>query len=130
MQIQARAPIELIQNSESLGGMLKRARELRRITLQELAQATHIRLHYLEAIEANQLDKLPALVFLKGYVKTYVNYIGLNQEEVMIFLDHFIEAKQLPEFSAPRNKTPRWIWFLFVFILGLGCFFLLRWIYG
>lgn len=83
----------LISDSESLGATLRRGRELRAISLEEVASATHVRMNYLHAIEQNQLDLLPGLVFLKGYVRAYANYIGLNLEDTMVLLEDYTAAR-------------------------------------
>ncbi len=117
---------KIIPDSESLGGMLKRARELRGISLEEVAAATHVRLNYLRAIEQNHLDQLPGLVFLKGYVRAYVEYVGLNLDEVMVLLEDFTAARADLAPSGARNRIKIFVFlgFLLVFV------FLLVWLFG
>lgn len=50
------------------GGVIRRLREARDISLDELAAQTHISKHYLQAIEDQQLDDLPARVYLRGFL--------------------------------------------------------------
>lgn len=116
----------LISDAESLGATLKRARELRGIRLEEVAAATHVRISYLRAIEQNQLDQLPGLVFLKGYVRSYVEYVGLNLDEMMVLLEDFTAAREQKN-SGIFSVTPRMIllWVLMLVLL-LGIFFLLK----
>lgn len=116
----------LIPNSESLGGMLKRARELRGISLEEVAAATHVRLNYLRAIEQNQLDQLPGLIFLKGYVRAYVEYIGLDLNEVMVFLEDFTAPRIESEIVRTRKHLRAFVFLVFI----LGIIFLLGWFLG
>ncbi len=116
----------IIPDSESLGGMLKRARELRGISLEEVAAATHVRLNYLRAIEQNKLDQLPGLVFLKGYVRAYVEYIGLNLEEVMLLLENFIA----PHPGFEKISSHYYLRKIAFLICVLGLVFLLGWFLG
>ncbi len=116
----------VIPDSESLGILLKRARELRGISLEEVSEATRIRPNYLRAIEQNQLDQLPGLVFLKGYVKSYVNYVGLNSDEVMTVLEDFVEPREKVSRVLQKKRFNLFILLLFVFAL----IFLLGWILG
>lgn len=87
--------------NESFGASLKRERELRGITLQEIAEATRIRPQYLKAIESNHFEALPGFTFLKGYVRAYAQHVGLNPQEVLIRLDAFV-AEGESEKKAPR----------------------------
>lgn len=98
-----RTQVKNIADSESLGGMLKRARELRGISLEEVAAVTHVQLKYLKAIEQNQLNQLPGMVFLKGYVRAYVNYVGLNLDEVMSFLDNYTGPSEVSRVILPEK---------------------------
>lgn len=43
----------------SIGTQLRQAREAQSLSLDQAAQTTHIRLHYLEALEADQFESLP-----------------------------------------------------------------------
>lgn len=64
----------------SFGEELRRERELRGISLREVAESTKISLRYLSALEQNRFDSLPGGVFTKGFVKAYAQFIGLDPE--------------------------------------------------
>src|SRR5262245_8754294 len=113
--------------NESFGASLKRERELRGISLQELAQATRIRRPYLEAIESDHFEALPGLTFLKGYVRTYAQYVGLPTAEVMVRLESFIGAKAFEKKNPPIYSRPLFRILLGLFLLGLGA---LLWVGG
>ncbi|MBO9559420.1 MAG: helix-turn-helix domain-containing protein [Caulobacter sp.] len=61
-----------------LGAALRAAREFRGLTLQDVADATRIRLSYIEALEDLRLDELPSRPFTIGYVKSYAKVLGLD----------------------------------------------------
>jgi cytoskeletal protein RodZ len=67
----------------SFGEELKRERELRRISLREVAQATKIRLRYLEAMERNDFTCLPGGLFNRGFVRAYCKHIGIDPEAMV-----------------------------------------------
>ncbi len=67
----------------SFGVNLRRERELRGITLDEISRETKISVRFLEALESDKLDQLPGGVFRRGFVKTYARYIGLNEDKVL-----------------------------------------------
>src|SRR5437773_6665913 len=73
------------QHSElaSFGEELRREREIRGISLKEIADATKISKRFLEAIEKNDHRTLPAPVFTRGFVREYARYLGLAAEEIV-----------------------------------------------
>jgi cytoskeleton protein RodZ len=67
----------------SLGANLKRERELRGISLEEIAKATKISRRLLEALELDRFDSLPGGIFRKSFLKSYARYLGMNEEQVL-----------------------------------------------
>lgn len=67
----------------SFGEELRREREIRGISLKEIADATKISRRFLEAIERNDHKTLPAPVFTRGFVREYARYVGLNIEDMV-----------------------------------------------
>jgi len=67
-----------IDDGVDLGAALRAAREFRGLTLQDVADATRIRLSYVEALEDLRLDELPSRPFTIGYVKSYAKVLGLD----------------------------------------------------
>jgi cytoskeleton protein RodZ len=67
----------------SFGEELRREREIRGISLKEIADATKISKRFLDAIERNDHRALPAPVFTRGFVREYARYVGLNAEEMV-----------------------------------------------
>ena len=63
--------------SQSVGEQLKQVRQERQITLAQAADATRVKLHYLEALENNDLSTLPSKVQGKGFLRIYAEYLGL-----------------------------------------------------
>ena len=89
----------------SIGQELKRERELRGISLKEIADTTKINLRFLRALEEDRFDMLPEQFFIRGIIRTYASYLGLDEQSV---LNTFIESKQTeetPDVSDINNKT-------------------------
>ena len=72
----------------TFGEELRREREIRGISLKEIADATKISKRFLEAIERNDHPTLPAPVFTRGFVREYARYLGLNAEEIVSNYNH------------------------------------------
>jgi cytoskeletal protein RodZ len=64
----------------SFGEELRRERELRQISLREVAQVTKINIRYLEALERNDFAYLPGGLFNRGFVRAYCKHIGVDPE--------------------------------------------------
>src|SRR5262245_21895041 len=62
------------------GSKLKRAREERGISLRQIATATKISVSALEALERNDISRLPGGIFSRGIVRSYATEVGLDAE--------------------------------------------------
>ena len=67
-----------------LGTVLRTARENKGVTLAKAESATRIRLKYLEALEEGRASDLPEPVFVKGFLRNYAIYLGLDSKEVLL----------------------------------------------
>jgi cytoskeleton protein RodZ len=80
----------------SFGENLRKAREARNITLQEIAATTKIGTRALQAMENDRFDELPGGIFNKGFVRAYARCVGLDEEKTVAA---YLEAAKatLPE---------------------------------
>src|SRR5450631_1083190 len=67
----------------NFGERLKRERELREVTLEEITSATRIGPRFLEALENEEWEKLPGGVFNRGFVRAVARYLGLDEENTV-----------------------------------------------
>jgi cytoskeleton protein RodZ len=73
-----------------LGATLRRAREARKLSLQQIAAITKISVGVLEALERNDISRLPGGIFSRAFVRAYASEIGLDPDEtVRDFLTQF-----------------------------------------
>jgi cytoskeleton protein RodZ len=78
----------------SFGERLQREREMRGITLDEIAEATKIGTRSLHALEEQDFDKLPGGIFNKGFVRAYSRYLGLDEDQAVAdYLSALSEAQ-------------------------------------
>lgn len=100
--------------TKTVGEMLKEERLRSRLTLSELATKTKIRLAYLKSLEENRFEDLPSATFVKGYIRTYAKFFGLDHRPLLALLrrDYGQSAKGrlvLREFIKPM-MADRWQW--------------------
>jgi cytoskeleton protein RodZ len=78
----------------SFGEKLRREREMRKITLDEIAAATKIGTRSLKALEDENFAILPGGIFNKGFVRSYARFLGMNEDEAVA--DYQAAAKEQP----------------------------------
>jgi cytoskeletal protein RodZ len=92
------------ETTAAFGDWLRRQREMREISLRDIADRTKISLRYLQAMEDDRFDLLPAPIFAKGFLREYARYVGLNPDEVV---NHYLSVQQkgTPEEEGVRKDS-------------------------
>ncbi len=67
----------------SFGENLRRERELRGVSLREIAEATKISVRFLEALEQDRPGVLPGGIFRRAFVREYARHLGLDAERLV-----------------------------------------------
>ena len=67
----------------NIGEILNQTRVRRRLSVDEVSNALHIRRKYLLALEQNRWDDLPGEVYAQGFLKNYARYLDLNGEDLV-----------------------------------------------
>ncbi|MDR1591149.1 MAG: helix-turn-helix domain-containing protein [Puniceicoccales bacterium] len=70
--------------SEKLGSLFAEARQKKGLSLDEVAEAIHIKAEYLEAIENEQFDFNLPDIYRRGFYKSYADFLGLDREAIML----------------------------------------------
>lgn len=94
------------------GEHLKRERELREVSLDELSKATRISNRFLQALENEDWGKLPGGVFGHGFVRSIARYLGLSEEALLGEYDLARAEKApaaAPKAEEPIPSPPKWI---------------------
>ncbi len=82
----------------TFGEHLKREREMRGVSLDEISAATRIGTRFLEALENEQWDRLPGGVFNRGFVRAVARFLGLDEESLVA------------EYALATNDRPAPVW--------------------
>jgi cytoskeleton protein RodZ len=69
-----------------IGNSLREARFRQQLELTDVEQATKIRARYLQALEEENFDALPAQTYVKGFLRTYADYLGLDGQ---LYVDEY-----------------------------------------
>ena len=68
---------------DSIGHTLRNERQLKQLSLEELAQTTRIPLKSLQQIEADEFAQLPGDIFVRGFVRSYAKALGVDSDPLL-----------------------------------------------
>ena len=112
------------------GERLRRQREMRGVSLEEISKSTKIGTRSLKAVEDEDFEKLPGGIFNKGFVRAYARFLGLDEEQIVGDFEeawNAYEAERTPQvFPVPEEETKPsssgwgWISVLIIVFAGLG----------
>jgi cytoskeleton protein RodZ len=85
----------------SFGEELQRERELRDISLREIADATNISVQFLEALEKNEFSELPGGVYIRGFIRSTARHLGLDEDETLDSYRAEVERQELALQNRP-----------------------------
>ena len=103
----------------SIGNILRTERETQGRTLTEVSKAVYIKTKYLSALEEENFAVIPGEVYVKGFIRAYASYLGMDGEELVAQYDGPSEPVLLQK-EAPttvesgkgrrrhRRKTVSW----------------------
>jgi len=99
--------------SEALGERFRAAREARGIALSKAAEEIRIRSLYLAAIEDENWSTIGAPVYIRGFLRTYARFLGLDPEEAVAAFNRTQPAQAAPAAAEPRlgerAAAPAWL---------------------
>ena len=105
----------------TFGEDLRREREMRGVTLEEISESTKISVRLLSALEADDFTKLPGGVFTRSFIRSYAQYLGLDEEHVLAEykrsaqpgsdndFSRLTAGKPLPSRTGSQPRTLPWV---------------------
>ncbi len=88
---------------ESFGTKLRREREQRKVTLEDVSLSTKIATRHLQALEADKFDQLPGGIFNKGFVRAYAHHLGIDEQQAVA---DYLEASGANQPPAQPEPPP------------------------
>lgn len=119
---------------KKLGAEVQKLREARGLSRRDVAEALHIREQFIDAIENGAEDRFPAPVYIRGFIRNYVEYLDARDlwdtfaSEVP--LEHPLAPPGANEVACPpvshgfRRLSRSWIYLLVAFLVGTAGFFI------
>jgi len=96
--------------SGSPGSILRRCREFHDITLEEASETTKIGITHLKALEEDRISEFANQAYLKGFLRIYATYLGLNSEDIARMYTKLFGAqgdKTDPAGISPPGNRPK-----------------------
>lgn len=98
---------------DSLSRMLREAREAKGVTLRQAEVATRVRGKYLRGLEAGEWASLPEPLYVRGFLRSYARYLGLDGEKALSLYDQehtgpLPKADVKPAIRPLRVPTSAW----------------------
>ncbi len=89
---------------KEIGHELRERRELLSLHLDEVERNTHVKAHYLSALEKGALDELPSTVQTRGMLSNYATFLDLDVDALLL---RFADALQARHRERNPQKPPR-----------------------
>jgi cytoskeleton protein RodZ len=91
--------------SEALGERLRAAREARGLSLSDVAEQIRIRSVYIAAIEEENWSTVGAPVYVRGFLRTYARFLGMDPEEAVAAFNRMQPSYGSPQAGAGRPNA-------------------------
>ncbi|AZR72437.1 hypothetical protein BBF96_02930 [Anoxybacter fermentans] len=105
---------------KEIGQKLREAREEKGLSLKDISEKTRIRTIYLKAIEEGNFDKIPGIIYAKGFIKAYAQVVGLDPIELLKELQIQEDAPDLSEVTIMRHDSSKKIGKILIVLLILA----------
>lgn len=95
--------------TEGLGLWLRRARETRQLSLEDVEKQLRIRRRYLQALELGDYSALPGQIQARGFLRNYARFLGVPVEEALARYEAEVEGRPLQPRARPvpdENRNP------------------------
>ncbi len=122
-------------DGRTLGETLRATREQQKLTIEEIADRTKVRAEYLEALEEERYQMLPAKTYVTSFIRSYARFLGIDEQEALrLYYQEKTDGVEVEDLWAdevePERRPSRVAWIA----IGIGSltvivallFFLLR----
>lgn len=92
----------------SPGQLLREARELAQLSVDDISKKLHLKATVISAIEENNFDEITSLTFARGYLKAYAKLVPVEEKDILAAFEHYTTAEQqqlnMQTFSNRKGK--------------------------
>lgn len=117
------------------GELLRHARSYKGVSLRDAERATRINRHHLAALEREEFEELPPLIYARGIVRNYAQYLGLDPVAVLALFEEvhgqrsggFRVVPAVKPLNIPSHWAPNFAIIAFMVIMSAVIF---AWLYS
>jgi cytoskeleton protein RodZ len=88
-----------------IGKALQERREALSLTMDEIEDHTHVRKHYLQALELGRFDHLPSSVQTRGMLNNYAHFLDMDVDVILLQFAEGLQAQRLERQPPPAGKA-------------------------
>ena len=129
----------MLEPNDTPGRRLRALRESRKLDIERVAAQLHLQRYVVEAIEGDQYERLPAPVFVVGYLKNYARLLGADPTPIVTAYRTMVPAREVglsqalsvPDDSAHSSGGGgRWVLVIAVLLIGVVAGMATLWLRG
>ena len=118
-------PLSKNEIIQQIAKTLTDRRAARSLTLEKVTQSIKIRLPYLQAIEKGEWDQLPGEVYVRGFIRRYAQYLGIDGDKLIAPYVKISESPVENSFQSSPSRSGElsrmnWLWVVLGGILLIG----------
>lgn len=95
--------IEIKEENTDFGSLLSEARKTRNFTVDDICEHIKIPVHFILAMESNDINALPSATFARGYVRAYAKFLEISDERIMEIYDRAVPKDQVKTLKPRSN---------------------------
>lgn len=118
------------------GRRLRALRESRKLDIERVAAQLHLQRHVVEAIEGDQYERLPAPVFVVGYLKNYARLLGADPAPIVASYRAIVPTREISLGQSSNGSgesasgSGRWVWVVGILLVGVAAGMAALWLRG
>ncbi|MGQ9659482.1 MAG: RodZ domain-containing protein [Thermochromatium sp.] len=118
------------------GRQLRALRESRKLDIERVAAQLHLQRHVVESLEGDHYERLPAPVFVIGYIKNYARLLGADPTPMIAAYRNRFPAHEIGfglaanSVSESTSGSGRWIWVIGILLIGVAAGMGTLWLRG
>jgi cytoskeleton protein RodZ len=128
----------MLEPNDTPGRRLRALRESRKLDIERVAAQLHLQRYVVESIEGDQYERLPAPVFVVGYLKNYARLLGADPTPIVTAYRAMVPTREVglshalsvPDDSSYSSGGGRWGWAIAVLLIGVVAGVATLWLRG
>jgi len=92
---------------KTLGSRLRKARQTKGLSIQDVHDATKIRMVYLVAMEEDRFHELPGDAYVRGFLRSFAKVVGFEGDELVSEYDRLSEASEIKQTRVNNDKEKK-----------------------